>query len=230
MKRYSFVLFLISCFYISGLAAEISDAQQAILDTLPADQRESILIKMRQAESLQTDLEETFEEIITVIERPDKKVLTPEEEAEYLEESRNWIYGYEQFLTSPTTFAPASNMPIPPDFLLGPGDMLDIRYYGNENTTTQEFISRSGQLSLPSLVPVTLAGLTFREAQELVKKRISSELIGTSVDLTLSKLRSITVYVLGEALFSKFLLPFEIASLLLLAGLIGTVYLAKRDI
>ena len=38
------------------------------------------------------------------------------------------------------------------------------------------------------------------------------------------------VYVLGEALFSKFLLPFEIASLLLLAGLIGTVYLAKKDI
>ena len=141
VKRYLFVLFFINCFCISGLAAEISDAQQAILDTLPADQRESILIKMRQAESLQTDLEETFEEIITVIERPDKKVLTPEEEAEYLEESRNWIYGYEQFLTSPTTFAPASNMPIPPDFLLGPGDKLDIRYYGNENTTTQEFIS-----------------------------------------------------------------------------------------
>ena len=199
VKRYLFVLFFINCFCISGLAAEISDAQQAILDTLPADQRESILIKMRQAESLQTDLEETFEEIITVIERPDKKVLTPEEEAEYLEESRNWIYGYEQFLTSPTTFAPASNMPIPPDFLLGPGDKLDIRYYGNENTTTQEFISRSGKLSLPLIGPVALAGLTFREAQELVEKRISSELIGTSVDLTLSKLRSITVYVLGEA-------------------------------
>ena len=97
VKRYLFVLFFINCLCISGLAAEISDAQQAILDTLPADQRESILIKMRQAESLQTDLEETFEEIITVIERPDKKVLTPEEEAEYLEESRNWIYGYEQF-------------------------------------------------------------------------------------------------------------------------------------
>ena len=90
-------------------------------------------------------------------------------------------------------------MPIPPDFLLGPGDKLDIRYYGNENTTTQEIISRSGKLSLPLIGPVALAGLTFREAQELVEKRISSELIGTSVDLTLSKLRSITVYVLGEA-------------------------------
>jgi len=39
-----------------------------------------------------------------------------------------------------------------------------------------------------------------------------------------------SVYALGEALFTKFLLPFEVASLLLLVALIGTVYLAKRKI
>jgi len=38
------------------------------------------------------------------------------------------------------------------------------------------------------------------------------------------------IYPLGEALFSKYLLPFEIASLLLLVALIGTVYLAKRKV
>tara|TARA_Y100000031_G_scaffold36209_1_gene40564 strand:+ start:330 stop:830 length:501 start_codon:yes stop_codon:yes gene_type:complete len=38
------------------------------------------------------------------------------------------------------------------------------------------------------------------------------------------------VYSLGEALFTKYLLPFEVASLLLLVALIGTVYLAKRKI
>ena len=32
----------------------------------------------------------------------------------------------------------------------------------------------------------------------------------------------------GYALFTKYLLPFEIASLLLLVALIGTVYLAKK--
>ena len=39
-----------------------------------------------------------------------------------------------------------------------------------------------------------------------------------------------SVYEIGEALFTKFLLPFEVASLLLLVALIGTVYLAKRKI
>ena len=46
----------------------------------------------------------------------------------------------------------------------------------------------------------------------------------------LTKFSSGSVYALGEALFTKFLLPFEVASLLLLVALIGTVYLAKRKI
>jgi NADH-quinone oxidoreductase subunit J len=46
----------------------------------------------------------------------------------------------------------------------------------------------------------------------------------------LSKFSAGNVYALGEALFTKFLLPFEVASLLLLVALIGTVYLGKRKI
>ena len=205
MKKILFVLVVLNVLFFSNLfvaaqsTGEISKAQSALLETLPPDQRESILIKMRQASELQSDLEETFEEASNITERPDKKILTAKEEAEYLKESRDWIYGYEQFQTSPTTFAPTSSIPIPTDFLLGPGDQINIQYYGNENISSKEFISRSGELNLPKLGPVTLAGLTFSEAQDLVENKISIELIGTSVALTLGKLRSITVYVLGEA-------------------------------
>ena len=205
MKNILFVLVVLNGLFFSNLFVaaqsnvEISDSQKALLETLPPDQRESILIKMRQASELQSELEETFEEASNITQRPDKKILTAEEKAEYLEESRDWIYGYEQFQTSPTTFAPTSSIPIPTDFLLGPGDQINIQYYGNENISSKEFISRSGELNLPTLGPVTLAGLTFSEAQDLVENKISTELIGTKVALTLSELRSITVYVLGEA-------------------------------
>ena len=203
MKRYFVFLALLGCFSYSVFGQEyggnISESQRALLDTLPPDQQESILIKMRQAEGLQEELAETFEESNTIIERPDKKILTKEEEAEYLKESRNWIYGYEQFQTSPTTFAPSSTMPIPSDFLLGPGDRISIQFYGSTNALSDQYISRSGELNLPFLGPVTLAGLTFTEAQDLIEKKVNTELIGTSVSLALSELRSITVYVLGEA-------------------------------
>ena len=103
MKNILFVLAVLNALFFSNLfvAAQSnveSDRQNALLETLPPDQRESILIKMRQASELESDLEETFEEASTFSERPDKKILTAKEEAEYLKESRDWIYGYEQVI------------------------------------------------------------------------------------------------------------------------------------
>ena len=69
------------------------------------------------------------------------------------------------------------------------------------------FIQRDGTFNLPLLGPVNLVGFTFTEAQEHLKKRIKEELdemsiagsIGTEISINLNRLRSITVYVLGEA-------------------------------
>ena len=205
MKNILFVLVVLTGLFFSNLSVaaqgdgEMSEAQTAILKNLPPDQRESILVKMRQANELESELEETFEANNTLIERPDKKKLTSEEEQEYLERSKDWIYGYELIQTSPTTFAPTATMPVPSDFMLGPGDEITIDYYGSKVTSSKQVLSRTGQLNLPLLGPVNLAGLTFSQAQDLVDKRVSAELIGTNVALTLSKLRSITVYVLVEA-------------------------------
>ena len=88
MKNILFVLVVLNVLFFSNLFVaaqsnvEISDSQKALLETLPPDQRESILIKMRQASELQSDLEETFEEASNITERPDKKILTEKEEAE----------------------------------------------------------------------------------------------------------------------------------------------------
>ena len=205
MKNILFVLVVLNVLFFSNLfvaaqsTGEISKGQAALLETLPPDQRESILGKIRQADELQSELEQAFEDGISITKRLEKKILTAQEEAKYLEDSKDWIYGYEQFQTSPTTFALVSTIPIPTDFLLGPGDQINIQYYGNENESTKQIISRSGELNLPLLGPITLAGLTFTEAQDLVENKISIELIGTNVALTLGELRSITVYVLGEA-------------------------------
>ena len=207
MKNFLFVLVILSSLLFSNLFVaapgdgEITDSQKALIETLPPDQRASILEKMGQARDLEAELEETFldSDLKTLIDRPEEKVLTAKEQAEYLEKSRNWIYGYEQFKSAPTTFAPTASMAVPADFMLGPGDELSIQYYGGKVNSAKKVISRSGQLNLPLLGPVTLAGLTFSEAQDLVNKRVSNELMGTSVSLTLSNLRTITVYVLGEA-------------------------------
>ena len=198
LKNIFFSLTIIS---FSGIvfAIDLTDTQKALLESLPADQRDSILTKMKTAQGLEEELEETFETGKTVIEKPQKRLLTEEEKMEYSELSKNWIYGYELFDLAPTTFAPVSKIPIPVDFVLGPGDKLNIQYFGSVNTKEEVVISRSGVIDLPQIGPIGIAGLTLLEAQNKLMKLVSSSMIGTEVSLNISELRSITVYVLGEA-------------------------------
>jgi len=202
MKIFIYIsIFFISLFSTNFLiSAEINDAQKALLESLPPDQRASILSKIRQADRIGEELEETFQDATdTLMERPERDKRTAAEEEEYLEKSKNWVYGFELFQQAPTTFAPMATMPVPTDYVLGPGDELHIEYFGSRNDTATEFIGRSGAASFPNLGPIQLAGLTFREAQDFVSQKVSTDLIGVNVALTLGELRTITVYVLGEA-------------------------------
>jgi polysaccharide export outer membrane protein len=200
-KPFSYYLLLSLSIFVLNLEAEteLTDIQQSLINSLPPDQRESVLTKMRQAEQLQDEIEEGFEDFETLTKRPEAIILSPAEKEAYLKKSRDWIYGYELFQSSPTTFAPATNIPVPSTYTLGPGDQLNISYYGTENKNIDTFVSRTGSMNLPLLGPITVAGLTFSEAEKLINKRVETELIGTKVYLSLNELRSISVYVLGEA-------------------------------
>lgn len=200
-KPFNFYLLLSLSIFVLNVEAEteLSESQISLLNSLPPDQRESVINKMRQAGELQEEIEKGFEDAETLTKRPEEVILTPEEKEQYLKKSRDWIYGYEVFQSSPTTFAPATNIPIPPTYTLGPGDKLKVSYYGTENKNIESFVSRTGSINLPLLGPVTVAGLTFSEAEKLINKKVETELIGTKVYISLYELRSISVYVLGEA-------------------------------
>ena len=202
MKK-NLILFNIILFlpfsYIYSEDFELSDTQNELLSSLPADQRENILQKMTQADQLNKDLQSAFQELDTTTTRPLEKIMTEEEQKEYEKESRNWVYGYELFSSSPTTFAPATDIPVSDDYMLGPGDEIKFQTYGTTNLEASLFISRNGDVILPKLGPVSLVGLTFKEAKELLESKVSSELIGSEAYVSLGELRTITIYILGEA-------------------------------
>ena len=62
---------------------------------------------------------------------------------------------------APTTYAPAASIPVSADYLLGPGDTLDILFYGKSNSKFSLEINREGFVDFPELGPVGLAGLTY---------------------------------------------------------------------
>ncbi len=108
-------------------------------------------------------------------------------------------FGYELFAGAPTTFAPATNIPVPANYVMGPGDTVIIQLYGQRNLTHELVITREGMLMFPEIGPVSVAGLSFQELRDQIQNIVANQLIGQNASVTLGALRSINVFVLGEA-------------------------------
>ena len=108
-------------------------------------------------------------------------------------------FGYELFAGEPTTFMPSETAAVPETYLIGRGDQLNINFYGKESENYEVIVDREGRLSIPNLSPVQVAGLTFGEVKELVKKKVEQEIIGVQAFVSLGQLRSMRILVLGEA-------------------------------
>ncbi len=108
-------------------------------------------------------------------------------------------FGYDLFAGSPTTFAPATDIPVPTNYIMGPGDTVILQLYGQQNVTHELVITREGMLLFPQIGPIAVAGLNFNELREQINEIVSTQLIGQRAAVTLGALRSIRIFVLGEA-------------------------------
>ena len=200
-KIYLFLLIFIALpFSVYSEEPQFSDDQLRLLDALPPDQKGRVLEKMQQATDLEGEIESAFGSAPTALKRPKEKVRTEQEEREYKIKSRNWVYGYELFDQSPTTFVSGTeNIPVPEDYLLGPGDKIKIELFGGKKSKVSQYISRSGSISIPNVGPITIAGLTISDAKDLITKKVSEALTGTEVYLSLGEFRSINIFILGSA-------------------------------
>lgn len=108
-------------------------------------------------------------------------------------------YGYEVFSNVPTTFAPISNVAIPEGYILGVGDVLSLQIFGKENFQYDLAINREGNIVIPDLGPYLISGLSFSEMKRFLLNKIKERIIGVDAVIGLSHLRSIRVFVLGDA-------------------------------
>ncbi len=108
-------------------------------------------------------------------------------------------FGYDLFEGSPSTLAPVSDIQVPADYAIGPGDTIDIQLFGNESQSYELTVERDGRINFPKLGPVVVSGMTFDAARQTIEEHVAKQLIGTRVSVTMGDLRSIRVFVLGEA-------------------------------
>jgi protein involved in polysaccharide export with SLBB domain len=107
-------------------------------------------------------------------------------------------FGYDVFESLAGGFEPVTSGPVPPDYVLGPGDSVRVQLFGNVNGIYEFEVSRDGILNLPELGPITVAGLPFSEFRKDLNQRVVQMLIGTQVSVTMGQLRTMRVFVLGD--------------------------------
>jgi len=108
-------------------------------------------------------------------------------------------FGYSLFAGEPTSFMPNESAAVPDTYLVGPGDQLNINFYGKESESFDVKVDREGRISIPDLTPVQVAGLTFAEVKALINAKVEQEVIGVKAFVSLGQLRSMRILVLGEA-------------------------------
>jgi protein involved in polysaccharide export with SLBB domain len=117
------------------------------------------------------------------------------------------IYGQEIFSNSNLSFTPNLEIPTPVDYILAAGDEVLINVWGASELNMTQTISPEGVINIPNVGPVSLSGLTVDQASERIKQqlgRIMSDIVSedepnTFVSVSLGKIRSIAVNIVGEA-------------------------------
>lgn len=109
------------------------------------------------------------------------------------------IYGTSLFQQVPSTFAPVQNIPVGPDYILGPGDQIDVELSGQVNRQLSVWIDRNGTIFIPELGSVRVAGLPYSELNHFLNTQLGRIYRNFTVNATLGSLRTIQVFIVGQA-------------------------------
>ena len=175
--------------------------------------------KLEEKKALGTLTPEEIEAGKNLLEERQRKAAQPEEkkpeqmEAEKEEETRREeestkkppaptkpelkIFGHELFSRPPSTFAPITQVPVSNDYIIGPGDEIKVLMWGRIDIQYSLVVNEEGVILFPKVGPLTVAGLTYKELKELIKQKAEA-ITGVNVNISMGKLRTIQVFVLGE--------------------------------
>lgn len=108
-------------------------------------------------------------------------------------------FGRELFRNADQNLAPIENTPVGPDYVLGPGDNLVVFVSSLQDTSMALTVDREGKIVLPRVGATFVWGLSFADAEALIRSRIGSVLRNARVHVSMGRVRAIDVFVLGAA-------------------------------
>ena len=109
------------------------------------------------------------------------------------------IFGADLFSDFSAPFAPIDRTPVTADYVVGPGDQLLIRVWGQVNFNAHVTVDRSGEIYVPQVGNVEVSGLHFEQLNGYLKKQFGRVFRNFDLSVNMGQLRSIQVYVVGNA-------------------------------
>lgn len=108
------------------------------------------------------------------------------------------LYGYNLF-DNPNSYSAVQAAPVPAGYVLGPGDQLSVQVTGLVDISDRLVIDRDGRVNVPKVGPLTLAGVPFSDAEKVFTAHLGKVYRNFTVHLTMGRLRSIEVFLVGQA-------------------------------
>lgn len=109
------------------------------------------------------------------------------------------VFGSSLFTSQPASFGPIDHGPAPQHLLVGPGDQLRIRIWGQVNFSANLVVSREGEIFLPKIGAVHVAGLQFSEVAGHLREAIDRVYRNFELSVDMGEIHTIQVYVAGVA-------------------------------
>src|SRR5271157_1650666 len=109
------------------------------------------------------------------------------------------IYGASLFANAPTTFAPVDRIPVTANYVIGPGDELLIRLWGQVDLDVHARVDRNGTVFIPRVGQLNVSGLRFEQLQGFLTSQIGRIYQNFDLTVTMGDLRSIDIFVVGQA-------------------------------
>jgi polysaccharide biosynthesis/export protein len=107
-------------------------------------------------------------------------------------------FGYDLFREPVSTFAPVTDVPVGPEYILGPGDVMQAYLWGMVDNVLTLQVNRQGEIFVPRVGTIPVWGMPLGEVRRVIHDQLSRQYAGFRMSLNLSALRSIQVFVVGE--------------------------------
>lgn len=123
------------------------------------------------------------------------------------------VFGADFFNSAAFSFAPGENFPTPASYVVGPGDLIDLVIFGYQETEMELKVSPEGSVNIPFGGVVQVSGLSLSEVEQRIKVRMARNGYQTlssgesKLKLSIAKIRSINVYVVGAKNPGKYVIP-----------------------